>query len=174
MADNPFTQTAAAPMAATPAPNPVADRAFIARSEPEVMRGANWFWWIAALSLVNTLMIHSDSDRNFVIGLGFTLMVDVMFKSIKWLAFGVDAVALGVIVGLGFLSRKGHFWAFVTGIVLYSLDALIYLALQDWMSVGFHGLALFYMIRGAKRLKQALREAAMPPAEPPPLPVVAG
>ena len=169
MAENPFLHTAAPPAAAVPAP--AINRALVAQSEPEVMRGANWFWWIAALSLVNTAMIHSDSDRNFVIGLGFTLMVDVMFKSIKLLAFGIDAVALGVIVGLGFLSRKGHFWAFVTGIVLYSLDALIYLALQDWMSVGFHGLALFYMVRGAKRLKAALREAATPSVEPPPVSV---
>ena len=171
MAENPFLHTAVAPVAAATAP--AVDRALVAQSEPEVMRGANWFWWIAGLSVVNTAMIHSDSDRNFVIGLGFTLMVDVMFKAYKIIAFGIDALAIGAVVGFGLLSRKGYLWAFITSIVLYSLDALIYLALQDWMSVGFHGLALFYMVRGAKRLKQALREVATP-VEPPPLPVTAG
>ena len=161
MADNPFTQ-----------PHTV-NRALVARSEPEVMRGANWFWWIAGLSLVNTVMIHSGSETSFVVGLGFTMFADVMFKGHKFIAFGIDAVALGVIIGLGFFSRQGHFWAFVTGIVLYTLDALLYLYLGEIMPVAFHGLALFYMFRGAKRLREALREAAVP-APPPPVQAVAG
>ena len=159
MADNPFTQTTSI------------DRAIIAKSEPEIQRGANWFWWIAGLSIVNTVMIHSGSDRNFVIGLGFTLIADTMFREYMLIAFAIDAVALAIIAGLGFFSRKGYLWAFITGIVLYSLDALIYLAFQDWMSVAFHGLALFYMIRGAKKLHAALKAAReVPPApavEPP-------
>jgi hypothetical protein len=159
MADNPFTETA----------TPV-DRAFVAQADPEVMRGANWFWWIIALSVVNSVMIHTGSDRNFVIGLGFTLMADAIFKDHLLVALIIDAIALGIFAGLGLLSRKGYLWAFVTGIVLYTLDAAIYLFLQDWMSVGFHGLALFYMIRGAKALRDALKAAAEPQPEiaPPP------
>ncbi|MDI1247994.1 MAG: hypothetical protein PSV13_03840 [Lacunisphaera sp.] len=159
MAENPFTQTETVRI----------DRALVARSEPEVMSGANWFWWIAGLSVVNSVMMHSGSDRSFVIGLGFTLVADVVFREMKLIAFAIDAVALLAICGLGFFSRQGHFWAFVTGIVLYSLDALIYVAFQDWMSVGFHGLALFYLFRGAKALRAALKAAAdAPPAVVPP------
>lgn len=153
MAENPFTRTETVRI----------DRALVARSEPEVMSGASWFWWIAGLSVVNSVMMHSGSDRSFVIGLGFTLVADVVFREMKIIAFAIDAVALLAICGLGFFSRQGHFWAFVTGIVLYSLDALIYVAFQDWMSVGFHGLALFYLIRGAKQLRTALKAAAEAP-----------
>lgn len=158
MAENPFTQTA------------TINRAAVAQAEPEVMSGANWFWWIAGLSVVNSVMIHSGTDRSFVIGLGFTLVVDAILREYKLIALCIDAVAIAIIVGLGFMSRKGHLWAFVTGIVLYSLDAVIYLIAQDWMSVGFHGLALFYMVRGAKRLHVALKSAAEgpPPVAPPP------
>jgi hypothetical protein len=163
MAENPFTQTETVRI----------DRALVAQSEPEVMSGANWFWWIAGLSVVNSIMMHSGSDRSFVIGLGFTLVADVVFKEVKIIAFAIDAVALLAICGLGFFSRKGHFWAFVTGIVLYSLDALIYVAFQDWMSVGFHGLALFYLIRGAKQLRTALKAAAEAPPVTAPPPVTA-
>ena len=160
MADNPFTHT-----------KPALNRTEIARSRPEIFAGASWFWWIAGLSVVNSLMIHSGSDRNFVIGLGFTLIADAIFKDYLIIAVAIDAVALAVVCTFGFLSRKGHLWAFITGIVLYGLDALIYVMFQDWMSVAFHGLALFYMIRGASTLKAALREAANPPAAvaPPPL-----
>jgi hypothetical protein len=163
MAENPFTKTAAET-------GPV-NRTLVARSNPLIQSGASWFWWIAGLSVVNTIMIHSGTDRNFVIGLGFTLLADAIFKEIKVIAFIVDAVALATFVGFGLLSRKGHLWAFITGIVLYTLDAGIYVLGQDWMSVAFHGLALFYMIRGAKALRDDLKAAAEPPpvSAPPPL-----
>ncbi len=159
MAENPFTQATSI------------NRALVAQSEPEVMRGANWFWWIAGLSVVNSIMIHSGSDRSFVIGLGFTLMADAIFKDYLLIALAIDVVALGIIAGFGFFARKGHLWAFVIGIVLYTLDAGIYLVLQDWMSVAFHGLALFYMGRGALQLRTALKAAAEPQPElvPPPV-----
>lgn len=160
MAENPFTKTETAPI----------DRAVIALSDSVITSGAGWFWWIAGLSVVNTVMIHSGSDRNFVIGLGFTLMADAVFKGYKVIAFSIDAVALGTFFGLGYFSRKGHLWAFVTGVVLYALDALIYVAFQDWMSVAFHGLALFYLFRGARALHAALKAAKEAPpavAEPP-------
>ena len=150
MADNPFTASVAL------------DRAAVAQAHPEITRGARWFWWIAGLSVVNTVMIHSGGDINFVIGLGFTMMADAVFQSYKVIAFGIDAVALGVIFGLGWFAGKGHLWAFVVGAVLYGLDALIYVYFQDWMSVAFHGLALFYIIKGAGALRTALRAAAQP------------
>lgn len=154
MADNPFTAS------------PKIDRAAVAQAQPGIISGARWFWWIAGLSLVNTVMIHSGSDTNFVIGLGFTLMADAIFRAYKLVAFAIDAVALGTVFGLGWFAGKGHFWAFVVGAVAYALDACIYIYFQDWMSVGFHGLALFYIIRGAASLRRALRDAANP-AEPP-------
>jgi len=170
MAENPLAPTPTAPTAA-----PMVDRAFVAQSEPQVMSGANWFWWIAGLSVVNTIMIHSGSETTLAIGLAVTLMADLVFKDHAMIAFGFDAVVLAIIFGLGFFARKGHFWAFVVGMVLYALDGGIYILLQGWMAVALHGLALFYMFRGAKQLRVSLKAAA----EPPPVvvaapPVVAG
>lgn len=163
MAENPFTQT-------TSAAAPV-NRSLVAQANPVIMSGASWFWWIAGLSVVNSIMIHSGSDTGFIIGLGFTLVVDTMFKEYKLIAFAIDALAIASIFGLGYFARKGHFWAFVAGSALYTLDAGIYFLGQDWMAVGFHGLALFYLIRGAVQLRKDLRAAAEPPpvSAPPPL-----
>lgn len=68
---------------------------------------------------------------------------------------------LATIIGLGLVAKKGYVWAFVVGIVLYSLDTLIHLLAQNWIGVGIHGVALFYLIRGAVRLRRELKAAGI-------------
>jgi hypothetical protein len=131
----------------------------VAESTPGVISAARWFWWIAGLSLVNTLLIHGGSDTNFVVGLGFTMITDVAFQSIKGVAFAIDAVALIFFFLMGRYAQRGHVWAFVVGGVVYLGDALIYLVFQDFMPLAFHGLALFYIGRGAWVLRASLKEA---------------
>lgn len=170
MADNPFTQSS------QPA---TLDYEAIAKSDAQIISGARWFWWIAGLSIVNSLILHSGGDRSFVIGLGFTLMADVIFREMKVIAFIIDAIALGFFIGIGWFAGKGRFWAFVVGMVAYTLDAGIYVLLQDWMSLAFHGLGLFYLFRGAQVLRNAVKLAAAAPqtpplAEPAPPPIAGG
>ena len=55
------------------------NKAAIASGTPNVAGGARWFWWIAALSLVNTVLIHSGSQTSFVIGLGLGLGLAIVF-----------------------------------------------------------------------------------------------
>ncbi|MBI2515665.1 MAG: hypothetical protein HYV95_02005 [Opitutae bacterium] len=155
MADNPFTQPTA-----PAAPN----YTLLAQSDPQIIGGARWFWWIAGLSLVNSVMIHSGSETSFVIGLGFTLVADAIFQQMKFIAFAIDAVAIGTIFGLGWFAGRGHVWAFITGIVLYTIDALIYVPMQSWMPVGFHVFALFFISRAMLALRKAIKEAKEQPA----------
>lgn len=163
MADNPFT---APSTPATPAPAAV-DHAALAAAHPQVISGAQWFWWIAGLSLVNSVLIHSGSNTSFVIGLGFTLVADGLFQTVKPIAFAVDALALGFFFGLGWFARKGQVWAFITGIVFYVLDAGIYLYFEDWMPLAFHAFALFYIVRAMMQLRAALAAAkTVPPVTP--------
>ncbi|MBI5381251.1 MAG: hypothetical protein HZA31_05065 [Opitutae bacterium] len=165
MAESPFTQTAA--------PSAL-DYATIAKSNPQIISGAQWFWWIVGLSCVNTLVQHSGGSVNFVIGLGFTQVADAIFREAKPIAFAIDALALGFFFAMGWYATKGRQWAFITGLVFYSLDALIYVAVQDWMSAAFHGLALYFIIRATKLLRAAIQEArtaAAAPATPVPPPV---
>jgi hypothetical protein len=145
------------------------NKAAVAAADPQIISASRWFWWIAGLSLVNTVLIHSGSDTSFLVGLGFTLMADAMFQGIPAVAFVIDALAIGSFVAFGWFAGKGHVWAFITGIVLYSIDALIYLPLQAWMSVGFHVFALFFIVRGMQQLRTRLKEAAASAAAEPPV-----
>lgn len=164
MAENPFTT----PPSSTP-PSPALDLAAIARATPNVVSGAQWFWWIAGLSLVNSVILHAGGTTSFVIGLGFTQFADGFFHSTKPAAFVVDAIALGFFFGVGWFASKGHVWAFVTGIVLYVLDAVIYYFFEDWMPLAFHGLALFFMGRALLQLRAAIAAARATASAPPPL-----
>jgi hypothetical protein len=145
----------------------------LAKLRPTIISGAHWFWWIAGMSLVNTIMIHSGSEMSFIIGLGFTLVADAMFKEMPAIAFAIDACALLVFFGFGWFAKRGHFWAFVTGAVLYTLDAGIYVLFQDWMATALHGLGLYYIIRGAIALREVVKAAkAEQLAEPPTIPPI--
>ncbi len=127
--------------------------------------GANWFFWIAGLSLVNSVVLLSGNDTHFVIGLGITLMADVIAKVaaennpnvatlLTAAAFGFDLVVALVMVLFGWLAQKRYQAMFALGMFLYLLDGLLYVWFQDWMSVGFHAFALFCMWSGLSSLRQ--------------------
>jgi len=141
----------------TPAPT----RAEIAAANPLAQSGARWFWWIAGLSLVNTVLFHSGSDTNFVIGLGITAVSDAIFASHKAIGFAIDFLVVGFFFLMGLKGRQGALWAFIVGGVVYALDALLYLRFAEWMPVGFHVLALFFIGRGAMTLRESLAAAAV-------------
>lgn len=141
----------------TPAPT----RAEIAAANPLVQSGARWFWWIAGLSLVNTVMFHSGSNTNFVIGLGITAVSDAVFENNKAIGFTIDFLVVGFFFLMGLKARQGRLWPFVLGLVVYALDALLYVRFADWMPVGFHALAIFFIVRGAMTLRASLAEAGV-------------
>jgi hypothetical protein len=134
--------------------------------------GANWLIWIAGLSLVNSVLFVAGSNWAFFLGLGATQFVDAFGKEIitgttgQVLALAVDVVIAGIFVGLGLVSRNGAQWSFIVGMVLLVLDALLLAFVTDWAAVAFHGLALFFIVRGfqASRRLAAMRTAGDLPA----------
>jgi hypothetical protein len=136
----------------------------VANLQRRMKSGASNFYWIAGLSVVNSLMTLFGSGFYFVIGLGITLLIDN-------LVFGISGELGGspLVLGLGFLfslvfdaifaifgyfASKGQRWAFVVGMVLYALDGLLMLAFKDWIGFAFH---LFFLL-GVWNGLQALRK----------------
>ncbi len=144
--------------------------------EKKAQRGANWFIWIAGLSLVNTGMFFAGAERSFVLGLAVTRVADAVARvaiergaaaSIRYLAIGFDVLAAGLLAAAAVFARRRVVWVFALGMVLYALDGLLCAVFQDWMSLAFHGLALFYLWSGFAAVRQ-LRAATAPapPANP--------
>jgi hypothetical protein len=121
-------------------------------------RGALWFYWVAGLSLVNSLASLSGQHWRFILGLGITQVADALAAH-SGRGFGavalMDAITVGGFALLGRFALRGQVWAFAVGAVVYALDGLIFLGLRDWVGVAFHVFVLVMTVRGldaARRL----------------------
>ncbi len=127
--------------------------------------GANWFFWIAGLSLVNTVIAHAGGESHFIVGLAITAIVDAIASGIgktepeaattvMVIAIGFSVFVAVMSVVFGWLSRKRILWIFGIGMFLYLLDGLLYLLIGDYLSGAFHGYALFSMFTGFNAYRQ--------------------
>ena len=151
--------------------------------ESQVKSGANWFYWIAALSLVNSILFLTEANWTFLVGLGITQITDALATAyqvemgdwVKYAAFVLDVIIAGIFAGFGVLASRRHAWAFIVGGVLYALDGLIFLVLPllfdlppELPNLAFHVLALFFMFTGLRanmklgRLAQEHAQALVP------------
>ena len=127
--------------------------------------GANWFYWIAGLSLINSIIFLFGGNLSFIAGLGITQLLDAVvdqisgsesFSAVKIITFAVDAILAGIFILCGMWANKLEIWAFAVGMVLYILDTVLLLAIGAYLPVAFHAFALFMIFRGfsaARRMK---------------------
>ena len=126
----------------------------------------SWFYWIAGLSILNTVTSLFGLTITFVIGLGATQVVDAISNMLandfggensgiifRGAGLFVNLILAGIIALFGFLSIKGKRWALITGMVVYLADATLLLIFQDWLGVLFHGWALFSLFKGISIMK---------------------
>jgi len=140
--------------------NPTANQtALIAqklRVEQALKGSSSWFVIIAALSLVNSVLFMTGAKLHFIFGLGFTQIVDAVAHNAGGAGVVLDLIINGVIAAVFVLfwnfARKGEKWAWLAGMGLYVLDGLILLLFKDFLSVAFHGWALYRMSSGLKML----------------------
>ena len=128
------------------------------RAEQVVKSGAGWFIWIAGLSLVNSLVTLFGGGFHFIVGLGITQVVDALAHRAGSTGIVLDLVINGLVAGIFVLfwhfGRQGQRWAFIVGMVFYTLDGLLLLMFQDYLSVAFHAYALFMLYRGMAGISQ--------------------
>ena len=95
-------------------------------------------------------LAFSGQQWRFILGLGLTQLAQEMAASGNaGTISGLVGVAL--IVVFAFLGQRaivGHGWAFMIGMILFGLDGLLFVLIQDWVGVGFHAFALLMIGRG--------------------------
>ena len=146
------------------------------RLELRARRGAGWFFWIAAVSVINSVILITGGGRTFVLGLGITQVVEGVAAALeqglagpgplRFLALGLN-VLVAILIGLiGRQARKGSVAIYGFGLVLYTLDGLLLLVFADWIGVVFHAIALAFMTSGFLALRKVSRgqAATLPPS----------
>jgi hypothetical protein len=127
--------------------------------------GANWFFWIAGLSVANTAILLMEGDRHFVVGLGITQLVNAIALEIakqapetatagKVVALVVTLLASAVVTAFAFGARRGMAWLFILGMILYFFDGLLFILFGDWLSLGFHLFALWGIFGGLRAARE--------------------
>jgi hypothetical protein len=135
--------------------------------EDKIKSKANWFFWIAALSFINSILFLSSGKWNFIVGLGITQLVDVFglelvraIGNAGYIVAGIlSMMAAAIFVFFGIFARKKCNWAFIVGKIVYAFDGLVFLLVQDYLGVGFHIFVLF-LTAGGFKANTMLREGA--------------
>lgn len=137
----------------------------------QMQSGARWFYWIAGLSLINSIASVSGSNWSFMAGLGITQLIsgfalglsEDVGGSVNVIAFMLDILVAAFFVSLGVWANKGDTWAFILGLVVYALDGIIFMVFQLWFSLAFHAFVLYSLYKGLaanRKLKQLEAEIA--------------
>ncbi len=144
----------------------------------QVKNGASWFYWIAGLSVVNSVLAFLGIPVVFVFGLAMTGFLHFLLAGILGIPVssgGLDPSLLPVtiaeiLVALSFVAAgraasRGFGPAFVVGGLIYFVDAGLCLVSQQWLMLAFHALALSCIAQGyqaSRTLRRASPENAGP------------
>jgi len=119
---------------------------------------SSWFFWIAGLSVINSLIAVFGGDMRFIFGLGVTSVADDLSAGSgstgKTVSFVFTLLMAGLFVIFGVLARKFFHWAFIVGMVVYALDGLLLLRVQDYWPLAVHAFVLFLLSRGISASKK--------------------
>lgn len=154
--------------------------------EERAASGARWFYWIAALSLITSVISLVGGGWAFFASLGITQIIDALAvqllaprigEGVKLVAFLLDLLAAGLFALMGYFASNRQTWAFVAGMVLYVLDAVVFLgfvllfgtiSLPTILMAAFHAYVLWSIYGGYKACARIPASGGdMPPAPPP-------
>lgn len=116
-----------------------------------VLHGADWFFWLAILSLINTLLVYYYKLPNTPIALGITQWLDgtnAFGATMSTQSLGLNILIAGALAMFGLLARRGSDLAFVIGIFLYVIDAFLIVGQREFWGFGVHLIGLFFLVKG--------------------------
>lgn len=119
----------------------------------EMQLGANWFFWVAILAVINSLIVWYFGIPSQFFGLGITHYVDNNMvlagpEAQRLTGLGLNIMIAAILASFGYLTRKGNDVAFILGMFLYLFDSVVLLGYRDFFGFGFHMFALFFMFKG--------------------------
>lgn len=145
------------------------------RLERGIRNGSSWFYLIGGLSIFNSILYIFDANLMFVVGTGITQLVDVIAgylatelpgtagSVIRVLGLLISIAISGIFILFGYLGRKKYKWAFIAGIILYSLDGVLMLVFSEYYGLIVHLIAIIGLIGGLTAITKYQRNAVQLP-----------
>lgn len=161
-------------------PNPTAEEIETRlKLNAKLKSGAGWFYWVAALSVINSIIILANGEWSFLFGMGITQLVDGVVLGIfdgsvntpasaKFIGLGLVVLISSIFALFGWQGNKRAKWAFLVGMVLYGLDALILLSVSDYLGIAFHFWVLFGLFAGYRACNELEKLDKAPAVSAPP------
>ena len=137
--------------------------------ESKIKSGLGMFFWVAGLSIINSVIFFTGGSISFVIGLGATQLIDALTMVfaqevssgtaavLHVIGFGLDLFIAGLFTLFGVLGRKRIKWAIVVGMVFYAMDGLLSLLLKNWFGALFHFFAFIGMLHGLNATSEIIK-----------------
>jgi len=129
-----------------------------------VLHAADWFFWLAILSVINSLLVYNYQIPNTPLALGLTQWIDgtstAFNPTMTTSALITNLIIAAVMALFGYMARRGSDLAFVIGIFLYVIDAMLSIGVRDFFGFGVHLIALFFLVKGLLASRH-LRENAV-------------
>lgn len=138
--------------------------------------GVTWFFWLAAISVVNLIIRFTNPENTTRFAIGFSISKYLeenpvaLFGNVapKTVALVLSILLIGLIVLLGFVAYKRNKLAYIVGLVLYALDIIPAAMIGDLYAVIFHVIVVGFLVWGLIHLiKLEKLEAAYPDEEEP-------
>lgn len=138
--------------------------------EVRARSGARWFYWIAGLTMVNSIVAFLGTDLMMVFGLASTLVGTYIGIEIggagAFIGMGIAVCLALAFVGFGWMAERGATWAFITGMVIYLADAAVSVYLNDWFGLAAHAFALVLIGMGLQASLRLRRQSSSSGAVP--------
>lgn len=131
----------------------------------EIRSAVGWMWAIPIVTTLNAVAMMLGMGWRLVVGLVSTDLIVAIASS-----FGLAGSLFGFFFSLAIIAaftaltwvfkKKGAQWAAITVMVVYALDMIPTVFVQDWFGLGFHALTLYMIGRGVLALRSLVAERA--------------
>lgn len=123
--------------------------------DEDVKKAANWFYWKAGLTVVNSILAIAGVYWQFFLGLtlpqlfhgiliGISEMSpDTNVKPFQGIVLLLSLFGSGLVGFFGYQAKQAKKWAFILGIVIFAFDGLLYLLTLSVFGILIHGYAIY-------------------------------
>jgi hypothetical protein len=126
---------------------------------PHVREAAQWFFWVVAVTAMDSVFVILGSQIHRFTGLGVTALVD-RFTAVNPVAHVIANGWLATpLLFLGFWALEGERTAFTIGLSLYACDLALLAVAHDYFSIPFHAFILYQLYRGFAALGRSSNSA---------------